>query len=457
MNISNRKASSIRPGRGLVGRCATGAALLLAAALIACSGAWKEPGIRIVLITLDTLRFDSLLGVDGDPGDMPRTAEFAKRGQIFHRFFSSSSATQPAHASLFTGLHPWEHGVLRNGNVLDDDFRTIAERLEEEGFETAAVVSSFPLHPLFGFEQGFNFFDHQFDLDLAGPTWQGTQVQGGRFYRLADRVTEHALRLLEEAKTPRQFFWFHYFDPHEPYGDTDGGGMRLIELYDLARRGDPGLDKKLRTARARYDRDVQELDTHLGRIFSRLQEDGGTWETHVFVVSDHGESFGESRALGHGSRVTREQVQVPLFIVSPDLAPGNREDVAGSVDVTAAILSLAGVSTEALPGRDLTRPSDGQESLAFGMRSTEPGPFGDPRKETRLRFFLARGSALYAGDSERIIEEDDENRVVGDDTVSAPIRNLFKTFETAMRDVTVHERVDEKTLEALRALGYVRD
>ena len=67
--------------------------------------------------------------------------------------------TQPTHATLFTGKHPWQHGVTRNGQILLEERRTVAEELREAGFATRAVVASFPL--------------------------------AGRF-------------------------WFHYFDPHDP-------------------------------------------------------------------------------------------------------------------------------------------------------------------------------------------------------------------------------------------------
>ena len=67
--------------------------------------------MRIVLVTLDTLRADGL-------EKMPATSAYARRGARFERAYSATSTTQPTHASLLTGLHPWEHGVTDNGEVL---------------------------------------------------------------------------------------------------------------------------------------------------------------------------------------------------------------------------------------------------------------------------------------------------------------------------------------------------
>jgi arylsulfatase A-like enzyme len=60
---------------------------------------------RLVLLTLDTLRVDRLT-----QGHMPVLSDLAKRGLVFERAYAASNATQPTHASLFTSLHPWEHG-----------------------------------------------------------------------------------------------------------------------------------------------------------------------------------------------------------------------------------------------------------------------------------------------------------------------------------------------------------
>jgi arylsulfatase A-like enzyme len=160
---------------------------------------------RIVLITLDTHRFYRL-DPGHDDGQMPNTRALAASGAWFADFWAATSATQPTHATLFTGLHPWEHGVPINGAVLDGHHLTLAERLSQAGFATAAVVASFPLHPQFGFGQGFDVFVHDFERRFYEGSWAGAVVEDRRFFQLDDAITNRALELLDEAEAQDQFF-----------------------------------------------------------------------------------------------------------------------------------------------------------------------------------------------------------------------------------------------------------
>jgi arylsulfatase A-like enzyme len=429
--------------------------LLFAWALVACDRVQpSDRPTRIVLVTLDTLRFDRLDPRSDRVDVMPRTRAFAERGAWFTRFWSASSTTQPTHATLFTGLHPWQHGVPRNGTVLSDRHHTVAERLREAGYATAAVVASFPLDPRFGYAQGFDVFLHEFDHVLT-PRWEGKwSVEAGRFYRLDAAVTEQALRLLDEAPDTDQFFWFHYFDPHEPYGDLLPEPLGIGFVSGAKRRGADAYEQSLETVREQYDGDVRRLDGSLGVLIERLDEDADRFETHVVITADHGESFGEHGALGHGWRVTREQVQVPLAIVSPRVRPAIRDDVAGTADLTTTILSFAGLGDPGLPGRDLALEPDGEETVAVGMTGVPAHPLDPASGGRRERFFRARGATLYSGTSDQVVEEDVVDRPVADEQVALGLRTIFREFESELSGKPVVERTDEETQEALRALGY---
>ena len=65
---------------------------------------------HIILITVDTLRADHV-GVYGYPrATTPFIDALAESGYLFERAYSQSSTTSPAHASIFTGLYPRQHG-----------------------------------------------------------------------------------------------------------------------------------------------------------------------------------------------------------------------------------------------------------------------------------------------------------------------------------------------------------
>ena len=422
-----------------------------------------ERPIRVVLVTLDTLRFDSLMGGQAGKGSMPLTQAWAQKGRVFERHYASTSTTQPTHASLLTGLHPWQHGVTRNGQVLDETFETVTEVFAENGYRTGAVVSSFPLHESFGFDQGFDTFDDDFEI-LVTMEWSGRKVPNGAFYSLGGLVTEKAIAMTQALAGPRQFLWFHYFDMHEPYGDADPGKptVTLDEIYAGLRDHRADSESLVREAKQRYLDDARILDRQLDRLFRTLFGDADEVDTHLVVVSDHGESFGEGGSLGHGKRLSSEQIRVPCFIVSPRVAPAVISRLSSSVDVPATLLSLAGL--DGAPGRGLdllsTVPADRR---VFGMRRTFADPFDEIRldgEKHRLRgpvFYLAEVRGITTGNAAALYSgpwKEASPGAVGDP--AADPRVLFEAFEAELGHSSKPVELDAAARAALEALGYVQ-
>jgi len=432
------------------------AALLASAGWAAsCSGEGPVP-TRIVLITLDTLRADGL-------EDMPEILARGESGVVFERAYAATSTTQPTHASLFTGLHPWQHGVTRNGQVLGEAHMTVAERLRGEGFETVGIAASFPMERRFGFAQGFARYHDEF-VEPYVRVWEGEELEGGRFHSLHEAVTERALAELERSRSPRQFLWVHYFDPHDPYGDAaEGPKGRVMEIGTLlkaAAQGDPRAPQIVSRAKERYDADVAALDRSLARLIEGIEADAERYRTHVFVTSDHGESFGELGCLGHGKRLVPAQVHVPLVYLGAAAPAGKRADACGSVDVAATVLALAGVDFGMTEGRDLFADVPGG-AFALGMRRS----FVEARHEQLLdgrrlpiegeRFFLARDTELLAGDGTSLFHDDDPaRRAEGPGTEE--VRVLFTALRQKLAGVESEELLDAEVQDALGALGYGR-
>ncbi len=419
----------------------------------ACSGG-EAPRLRVVLVTLDTLRSDAFAEGEAGASELPQLAAYARGGAVFTRAYSASNATQPTHASLFTGLHPWEHGLTRNGMVLGDELSTVAERLREAGFATGAVVASFPLARRFGFAQGFDVYREVFSRELVPGLrrWEKAEVPAGAFYSLAAAVNDEAQSLLRELGGGRQFVWVHYFDAHDPYGDAGGDGGEVVshpDLLEARREGQAPLLGLLGRARELYRRDLASLDAELARFLAALDRDAARIETHVVVTADHGESFGEGRHVGHGESLGPQEMHVPLFIVSPRVGPGPRAEVAASIDVAATLLSLAGLPGG--PGRDLTLAPGAEPWVAWGMASStaNESPGGAPR----ARFFAAHASGLWAGD-ETVVGAADGSAGAPPKALASALRLRFAAFEESARGAKASELADEPTREALRALGY---
>lgn len=409
--------------------------LLALAVATSCS---PGPGVRVVLVTVDTLRLDAF----EKPGLMPHTRAWAAQGAEFERAYAATSSTQPTHASLFTGLYPWEHGVVQNGAVLPEKAETVAERFAEAGFETAAVVASAVLaeHARNGMQQGFDHYSDGGWLEAAAAG----EDEG--FYSLAGDVNERAFALLDSMHSDRQFIWIHYFDPHAPYGDDPGSEEDALGYQYESR-------ELVRRAHHLYEQDVHQLDTALDDLRRRLEADAGRYRTHVVLTADHGESFGEGGAIGHGRRVSDEQIRVPLFVVSPRLEPGVRREPVGSVDVAATLLDLGGLEETAfgegrslLVRRPLERRVFGMRRL-FGPKDVERLVGGGGRPLSAHRFYAVAGERVFRGSSRHL----DSGR---QDPERSTILRSFGSFEEQLAEHASPVVGDTWTREALKALGY---
>lgn len=448
----------------------------------ACRAEDSGPPVRIVLITVDTLRKDAWEADAKGRVPMQRTLDRALEGLVFEHAYAASSSTQPTHVSLFTGLHPWEHGISRNGLRIGSRTELLAERLTRAGFECHAVVSSFPVSGVYGFARGFASFDDEFDRALVdSAAWNETAVGEDGFYTLGDEVTRRALAVLDAAGGRRQFLWVHYFDPHDPYGDSfrvpveeeedDTGAPRaqsvkevdVATLRQAARARDTRLAPALVKARSLYRADVERLDVWMDTLLARLEADADEFATHVVITSDHGESFGEDGSIGHGHRVTPVQVHVPLAVISPRVErPAALGVPAGSVDVHATLLDLAGLPAAAGSGISLLETPAGlalRESSGFvyGMRRT----FAEPRLDSRTdgstpamdepQFFGASAEGFFMGNGSGIVRYPGEAP-----SEFLPVLDRFTVFEAELAGQEADEVTDEASLEALRKLGYAR-
>jgi len=333
-------------------RCATAAALLLPAALLAlaaggCGRCAARPSL--LLVTLDTTRPDHL-GAWGYPHvETPTLDGLAREGVRYQRCYAPTPLTLPSHASLLTGLLPPRHGLRTNGaRALGGEVPTLATLLRERGYATGAAIGAFVLDHRFGLARGFDHYDDA----LAGGR------EGGRFSyaeRDARAVTDAALAWLEAQQGPF-FLWVHYYDPHAPYAP-------------------PGFDPTL-ARRAPYDAELEFVDGELGRLLDRLGELGHADRTLVVVAGDHGEALWEHGEISHGLFVYEATLRVPLLVRFPDGRHAGtvvREPVA-LVDVLPSVLGWLGLPAptgldgQPLPLAELEPPEAG------AAQSGEPGP-----------------------------------------------------------------------------------
>src|SRR5438132_131360 len=139
------------------------ALLFLATSFLAChrpeSAATVPSGDKpdVILVTIDTLRADSV-GFSGNANvKTPFLDKLASEGIVFANAHAHNVVTLPSHTNILTGLYPYQHGVRDNaGFKLDPSHATIAAMLKPAGYASGAFIAAFPLDSRFGLSQGFD-------------------------------------------------------------------------------------------------------------------------------------------------------------------------------------------------------------------------------------------------------------------------------------------------------------
>ena len=312
------------------------------------------PPLNVLLITLDTTRADHLGSYGYVRAKTRHLDQLASEGVRFDRAYSPAPITLPAHASIFTGRYPFDHGVRNNGNFyLSDRVDSLTTRFKAGGYRTAAFVSSFILDRRYGLARGFDTYDDRME---------GSQAQVIQFEaeRRGDRTSLALLAWLNAyaaetdhggqdghatAKAPF-FVWLHLYDPHEPYR--------------------PPSPFREAFADAPYDGEIAFDDAIVAAVMDRLGQLGLRDRTLVVVAGDHGESLGDHGEETHSMFVYEPALRVPLIFWRPGLLPSGRvvDDLVRLTDIAPTVLALAGLPPlKAVEGRSLVPLIDGQGKL----------------------------------------------------------------------------------------------
>ncbi len=309
--------------------------ILAAAVLAACGG---EPPLNVVLLTLDTTRADRL-GAYGHEGiETPAIDRLAAEGALYERCYTPVPITLPSHLSILTGTYPAYHGVHENnGFYVAEELTTLAEILQDQGYDTAAFVGAFPLDSQTGLDQGFDLYDDNYPSSLE----QGKHpaLQGFFDERPAAEVVRPALEWLGRRDRDPFFLWAHFFDPHQPQI--------------------PPSPYRERYAHSLYDGEIASVDETIGRLLAALEKQGVLDRTLVVLTADHGEGLGDHGELTHALLLYSSTIRVPLIIRDPrDLTPRRIQEPVATVDILPTILERLGLEVPAAVQGDLLPRSD---------------------------------------------------------------------------------------------------
>ncbi len=340
-------------------------ALLIACclAIAACRKAAPPDSVdTVVLFSIDSLRADHVGALGYGSPTTPSIDSLAARGVVFTRAYSTTSWTLPAHVSMLTGLDAEVHGVERDGFTIPATVRTIAERAQAAGIETAGVFSGPYLQPVYGFGRGFRTYANCSGLGSddsgLGRDWVGREEAQRR---TRESVTNPCVRERVAAwarSAPRdgkRFLFVHLWDVHYDYAPPPG----YVEIFDADYGGttdfsevflNPAITpemhpRDLRHLLALYDGEIRWTDDTIAGILADLDGQGMLRNAVVVVTSDHGEEFFEHGGKGHRRTLQDEVLRVPLVVSWPGgPAIGRRSDeVVSLVDVAPAACRWLGL------------------------------------------------------------------------------------------------------------------
>jgi len=293
-------------------------------------------GPAIILISVDTLRADAA-------ATMQSVKRLSMRGAVWPRAMSTSSWTLPALASLQTGLMPAAHGAgcLEDGHCqgLSGNVPTLAEELAGAGWQTAAIVANPWAGAGMGFARGFDEFVDPGQpgrrLILAGP-------QSGPHGQDDARTVDAAIEWLADAPANGFYLWVHLMGPHMPYLHSPIDKMRRLDPVTL-RSSYPSSEAQRKEIRDAYAGEVAYTDGQVSRLLDAMSERGLLETAVVVFTSDHGEEFWDHGEVEHGHSHHGEITDVPLVLLAPGVAAGERPGVASLIDVAPTLKSIAGL------------------------------------------------------------------------------------------------------------------
>jgi len=456
-----------------------------------CSPFWinpvvysKEPqGLNIILISIDTLRADHLGCYGYGRNTSPNIDDLASESAVFKNVYSTSPWTLPAHVSLFTSFYEVKHQVSEGDEKIRPSLNTLTEILKRGGYYCSAVTGGGFVSSLFGFSQGFDSYIQQNDglFVTESASW----------------VFEHTSQWLDMNKDKNFFLFIHTYQPHTPYACPSPYNTMFCDedsKWDSIRYhdhlgGDKGRFQVLSEEEKQnvidiYDGEIRFTDEVLIKpLIDKLKNLDLYDDSLIIVTSDHGEEFFDHKGWGHSHTLYDELLRVPLIIKFPDSRYSGEEfdNIVRLVDIMPTILDELNINLvhNDLDGKSLIpilehKETENRSFLAYkqGYLLDNPIPekyamnqgkdkliFNKQFKKEDRAFFTEPPPLTEEFELYNLALNPLETKNLASEEPSL-VRQIFKCIENFIQKTKEVDpsklKVDERTKEQLRALGYIR-
>jgi len=217
-----------------------------------------------------------------------------------------------------------------------------------------------------------------------------------------------------------------------------------------------------------YREEVEYMDGEIGRLWNTLKELNLLQKTHALMVGDHGEGLGEFlnhqsvRHIGHIQFLYDIYMRVPLIIYDPHAAQKNLRIKAPVtlLDIAPTVVKTMGLKNFGhFQGRNLLRLKE-DKSFCIFEETYKPEAVLDRFALLQIPWHLIfvpeeRRYELY-----NLREDPEESQNIYDKSaLPQEVVRIKQKLDSFAREVLKGKeeiRIDKKTEEMLRALGYIK-
>ncbi len=324
-----------------------------------------DPPVNVVVVTLDTSRYDYYGYFTGDAEHSPFLTARMNEGVVLANHRSCSNATPDSIPCLMLGGPGLEQGYVArvegtSWRKVDEELELAPEIFSAAGYQTMLASAHAGTSPGFGTAQGFT------DVYFEDNT-------------IAELMVGEALAMSTELVEPF-FLNVHLLDTHAPYNPPADYLDALDDLdelpYDLSRSTGTsalaaewsGLSEEeqalaLAHIDVRYRAAVRYLDDQVGRLVVGLEEQGLMDRTLLLVWSDHGEELLEREELGHGSTMYDAAQRALAFFWAPGLEHVHWTGPTQHGDLMPTVMQAVGLEPAATSSGQLVGTRSEQDPL----------------------------------------------------------------------------------------------
>lgn len=313
------------------------------------NGSERKP--NIVLLLTDDQGYGDMKCYGNQRLHTPNLDQLAAEGTRFTNFYAGAAASTPSRAALLTGRYAERVGLPKVVDHLSEEGLkysefTIADYVKQNNYATGIFgkwhLGCRPEHmPL---QHGFTeFFGLPYSNDMwpfnpnpqvprpAIPLYDNEQIieYNPTVNYMTTRLTERAVKFIENHKDEPFFLYLPYTQPHVPLGVSD----------KFRGKSGEGL----------YADVMMEIDWSVGEIMKALKDNGLDENTLVMFTSDNGpwltfgNHAGSTGGLREGKATTFEGGQrVPFIARMPKQIPAGKvsDQFFSALDIAPTIIEL---------------------------------------------------------------------------------------------------------------------